>query len=145
MQISFAVTAKLISAFVLATWMVQFLYYLNPKFQASSHLLCLYISVCVGTGRKPELLVFSRTGSNGNECNSEWDCLSYVLSDKDLYYVPKYINVAFSRTCQNWCLMLAICYEYCKYMLHDRWRSLCSIVQHKPACTTTIEGHKLVI
>ena len=38
-RISFAVTAKLISAFVLATQMVQSLSFLNPKFQASSHLL----------------------------------------------------------------------------------------------------------
>ena len=38
MQMSFAVTAKLISAFVFATWIVQYLYFLNPKFQASSHL-----------------------------------------------------------------------------------------------------------
>ena len=34
-QIGFAVTAKLISAFVFATRIVQSLYYLNPKFQAS--------------------------------------------------------------------------------------------------------------
>ena len=34
-QISFAVTAQLISGFVFATHVVQF----NPKFQASSHLL----------------------------------------------------------------------------------------------------------
>ena len=38
-QISFAVTAKLISAFVFATQMVQSLCFLNPIFQASSHLL----------------------------------------------------------------------------------------------------------
>ena len=38
-QISFAVTAKLISAFFLATQIVQSLFFLNPKFQASSHLL----------------------------------------------------------------------------------------------------------
>ena len=37
-QISFAVISKLISAFVFATRIVQFLYFLNPKFQASSHL-----------------------------------------------------------------------------------------------------------
>ena len=52
-QISFAVTAKLISAFVFATRIVQFLFYLNPKFQASSSFLCLYRSVCVGPVRKP--------------------------------------------------------------------------------------------
>ena len=38
-QISFAVTAKLISAFVFATQIVQSLYFLNMKFQASIHLL----------------------------------------------------------------------------------------------------------
>ena len=38
-QISFAVTAKLISAFVFATRIVQSLYFLNPTFQASNHLL----------------------------------------------------------------------------------------------------------
>ena len=41
-QISCAVTAQLISAFVFATLIVQFLYFLSPKFQASSHLLWLY-------------------------------------------------------------------------------------------------------
>ena len=53
-QISFAVTAKLISAFVFAIRIVQCLYYLNPKFQASSHLLRLYSPVCVGPGRTPK-------------------------------------------------------------------------------------------
>ena len=46
-------TAKLISAFVFATRIVQFLFYLNPKFQASSSFLRLYRSVCVGPVRKP--------------------------------------------------------------------------------------------
>ena len=38
-QISCAVIAQLISAFVFVTWMVQFLFFLNLKFQDSSHLL----------------------------------------------------------------------------------------------------------
>ena len=63
-QISFAVTAKLISAFVFATQIVQSLYFLNPKFQASSHLLWLYSPVYVGPGRKPRRPVFSQRGSN---------------------------------------------------------------------------------
>ena len=37
-HISFTVTAKLISAFVFATRILQSLYFLNPKFQASIHL-----------------------------------------------------------------------------------------------------------
>ena len=44
---------KLISAFVFATRIVQFLFYLNPKSQASSSFLCLYRSVCAGPVRKP--------------------------------------------------------------------------------------------
>ena len=36
-----------------ATWIVQFLFYLNPKFQASSSFLCLYRLVFVGPVRKP--------------------------------------------------------------------------------------------
>ena len=56
-------TAKLISAFVFATRIVQFLFYLNPKFQASSSFLSLYRPVCVGPVRKPQRPVFSRRGS----------------------------------------------------------------------------------
>ena len=62
-QISFAVTAKLISTFVFATYIVQSLYYPNTKFQASSHLVWLYSLVCVGPGRKPRRPVFSQRGS----------------------------------------------------------------------------------
>ena len=56
-------TAKLISAFVFATRIVQFLFFLNPKFQASSHLLCLYSTVCIRPGWIPRRPVFSRHGS----------------------------------------------------------------------------------
>ena len=62
-QISFAVTAKLINAFVFAIRIVQSLYYLHPKFQASSHFLWLYRPVCVGPGKKPRIPVFSQRGS----------------------------------------------------------------------------------
>ena len=54
MQISCTVTAQLISAFVVITQIVQPLYFLYPKFQASSHLLWLYSRVCVGPGQKAE-------------------------------------------------------------------------------------------
>ena len=47
-QISFAVTAKLISDFVFAIRIVQSFYFLNPKFQVSSDLLWLHSPVCVG-------------------------------------------------------------------------------------------------
>ena len=51
-------------AFVFAPGMLQSLYFLNPKFQASSHLLWLYSPLCVGPGRKPRRPVFSRRSSN---------------------------------------------------------------------------------
>ena len=60
------VTAKLISAFVFATRIVHSLFFLNPKFQASSHLLWLYNPVCVGSGRKHRRQVFSQRGSSNN-------------------------------------------------------------------------------
>ena len=47
---SCTVTAQLISAFVFATPIVQSLFFLNPKLQATSHLLRLCSPVCV---RKP--------------------------------------------------------------------------------------------
>ena len=46
-QISFTVTVKLISAFVFATRIVQFFFFLNPKFQDSSLLLSLYRPICI--------------------------------------------------------------------------------------------------
>ena len=62
-QISFAVTTKLISAFVFATWKVQYLYFLNTKFQASSHLQWQYSLVCVGPGQNPHCW-FSQAGAH---------------------------------------------------------------------------------
>ena len=41
-------------AFVFATCIVQFLFFLNLKCSASSHLLLLYSSVCVGPVQKPQ-------------------------------------------------------------------------------------------
>ena len=65
-QISCAVTAQPSIAFVFATRIALFLFYLYPKFQASSFMLWLYSLVCVGHGGKPKLLVFSCTGSYNN-------------------------------------------------------------------------------
>ena len=66
---SFAVTAKLIRAFVFATSIVQFLFFLYPKFQASTLLLCLHRPVYVRPGRKYQRPVFSCHGSYHNMCS----------------------------------------------------------------------------
>ena len=52
-----------ISAFVFAPRIVQYLFFLNLKFQAFSLFLGLYSLVRVRPGRKPRLLVFSYKGS----------------------------------------------------------------------------------
>ena len=49
---------------VFATYIVQSLYFLNTKFQASNHLVWLYSLVCVRPGRKSRRPVFSQRGSN---------------------------------------------------------------------------------
>ena len=54
-----ALTAKLISAFVSATRIERFIYFLNPKFQASFNLLWLNSPVYVGPVRKAGRPVFS--------------------------------------------------------------------------------------
>ena len=51
-QTSFAVTVKLISYFVFAIRIVQSLFLLNSKFQASSPFLLLHRPICVVPGRK---------------------------------------------------------------------------------------------
>ena len=66
-QISFAVTAKLISVFVFATQIVQSLFFPNPKFQVSSYNQWLRSPVCVGPGRKPRRPVFWRRGSDNKD------------------------------------------------------------------------------
>ena len=76
-QISCAVTAQLISAFVVAKRIVLFLFYIYQKFLASSFMLSLYSLVSVGPCRKPKSLDVSYTGSfsvsslphNGSVCS----------------------------------------------------------------------------
>ena len=63
-QISCTVTAQLISTFVFATLIVQFLSVLNPIYQASIHLLLLYSRVCVRAGQKPQRQAFSQQGAS---------------------------------------------------------------------------------
>ena len=54
---------ELISAFVFSTQIIQSPYFLNPRLQASSHLLWLYSLICIGPGRKTRRPVFSQRGS----------------------------------------------------------------------------------
>ena len=53
---------KLISAFVFATWIVQYPFFLNTKFPASSHVQWLHSLVCIRPGQNPHCW-FSHTGA----------------------------------------------------------------------------------
>ena len=63
-QTSFVVIAKLITAFLFATRIVQSIFFQNLKFQVSNNRLLLYSPVCVGHGQKPRRSVFLQRGSN---------------------------------------------------------------------------------
>ena len=67
-------TCTMISAFVFATRIVLFLFFLNLKFQASSLFLRVYMTDCVGPGQKSRRLVFSCCGSYRRPqwCNGRW-------------------------------------------------------------------------
>ena len=85
LQISFEVTAKLVSAFVLASRIVQFQ---NPKFPASNHLLWLYRLVFIWPVRKPHCWfsdeaahIFEKLRRNSQNCshneNAIWKLCLY--------------------------------------------------------------------
>ena len=66
------------SIFAFATSIMEPLYFLNLKFQASNHLLWLYSSLCVVPGRKPE------DGFSHNEAHIKLgsklhDCVSMMV------------------------------------------------------------------
>ena len=83
-------TAKLISTFVFATRIVQSLYFLNPKFQASSHLVWLYSLVCVGPGRKPRRPVFSQRGSSSFCSRAGWIVYYPVQIVKNSFFAIRF-------------------------------------------------------
>ena len=104
-QISFAVTAKLISAFVFATHIVLFLFFLNTKFQASSHTLWLHRPVCVGPGRKHRRPVFSRLATTTTDRKTDSLRSCYLLLVLNL----KFFSIS------N-CLKSALCRKFCRSM-----------------------------
>ena len=106
MLISFVVTAKLISAFVFATYIVQYLFFLNPKFQVSSHLQQLYSLVCV------RIVGFSHAGAQIKKphCN-------LAISTRQ---VTSNVTALRLYTCvYEYMLMFAITYYNHKMHLYD--------------------------
>ena len=75
------VIEQLISTFVFTPEIVQFLFYLNPKFQASGFLLCMYKQVCVRPGEELLRLFFSCCGS--------FDALTHISLGSLLWDIGK--------------------------------------------------------
>ena len=132
-----SVTAKLISAFVFTTWIIQFLFYLNPKFQASSHLLWLYSPVCVGPGRKPRRPVFSQRGSFVSVCYN-LDTVNQLFCDYIYFrvFVFIYIFVAFYIHGLQYC---TICQSDVQY--DSLWTFSRRLIF--AGCSTRIYGRKI--
>ena len=114
-QISFAVTAKLISAFVFATRIVQSLYLLNTKFQASSYLpgLCGTWSETPKTGFLTTRLIFVQL----NLCLFLNSCLTEPL-----------------------CWALCPAKTQISLVVRKPVFGVSDQVRHKPGCTTTQDG-----
>ena len=75
-----ALLLKLISAFVFATWIIQFHFFLNPKFPSSSNLLSLYRLDCVGPGRKPHCW-FSHEAAQIKTTGNQTKCILYDIQE----------------------------------------------------------------
>ena len=91
------VTEKLISAFVFATWIAQFLYFLNLKFPAFSHLLCLYSLVCVRPVPRPDCW-FSHEGLK-NDKASRLKLFCHVQCNDFVQLLPFLANIAILYVC----------------------------------------------
>ena len=95
---------KLISVFVFAIQIVQSLYFLNPKFQASIHLLWLYSLVCVGPGQANQRQVFSRCGSYPKMCHDEVEVYHKVMINLNLsYWISQNIVTDLKRSKEKYC------------------------------------------
>ena len=97
------VTAKLISIFVFATQIVRSLYFLNPKFQASSHLPWFYSLVCVRPGREARRPLFSERGSYSKTCCKVYIFhVNWILSNKVRWQIWwKYNQTCLKRPLKN--------------------------------------------
>ena len=81
MEISYAVTAQLIRAFVVATGILQFLYFLNTKI-TSSRLPRPHSLVCVSRGRKHKLLVCHAAAQLSMIITVTNTCISKTINGK---------------------------------------------------------------
>ena len=120
MQISFEVS-KLISAYVFATWIVQFLFFLNTKFQASGLLLLKHRMICVGPIRKPHCWL-----SHDEAQMSHWTSLyawGVLICQMNSTTFCKKIYVR--RKCRGLLHFKFILFQICQR--EDQWETLINI------------------
>ena len=93
LQISYAVAAQLIRAFVFTKKIVQSLNLLYPKFQASNQLNWLCNTLCVRLGQKPQSLFSYVAGSHNVSVPKVNDttarCLSNSVLPRDICTLVK--------------------------------------------------------
>ena len=124
------------SDFVITTWIVQFLYFLNPKFQASCHLLELYSLVSVIPHWKPQRQVFSQC------CSYKFQILSPSKQGRQI-----------SRSCLQlmkvkYSIHIVHLVTYCNTEAKNKMSlvmrkpvfGVSDLVRHKSGCTTTQDG-----
>ena len=83
-------------------------YFLNPKFQASSHNLWVYCVICVGPGREPRRPIFLQRGSN----TSSWprkscENIRASVTPKLSANAPLLCAQVYHRRKRNFCKMSA--------------------------------------
>ena len=86
------------------TRIVQSLYFLKPKFQASGHLVWLYSPVCVGPDRKPK----DRFSHNEAQCGLNKLALSRLCWSNKSYNSSKILS--FSCFCKVYNYLLDVIY-----------------------------------
>ena len=116
-----------------ATQIVQSLFFLNTKFQASSHLLWVNSLVCIGPGRKPRRPVFSQRGSNRSRWMPRLICACTVHHCKvvglDIMRL-KYLCIGGWILCRlvvsvRLIIVVSGTHPVCKYLLYNGGRFQC--------------------
>ena len=111
--------AKLISTFVLATQIVLFLYYLNPKFPAPNHLLYLCSLVCVRPVRKPHCWFSHVTAQKGQRSNKELFLKTFLCITAVNTFLESEDNKVRSNITAYFCL-INVCTICIQEILYDK-------------------------
>ena len=147
-----------------ATRILQSLYFLNLKFQASRHILWQYSPICVWPGQKPRRPVFSQRGLYNLHPGSSWSdkslhclngesfqweqrrirsvCIVKQSPNLKALYSVKYIffNLIIKLGTENWCVDLVGVREYFYWWSESYLLSRWSIHPQNDSLATSLEN-----